>query len=486
MTLLDPDVWTGKLFSDTWRRGGGGTAPTVDVATGEKIGLIGLAGAEDVERAGIGARSAQRDWARASFRHRAAVMYRAADLLGQSVDELGDFLVRESGSTMAKACGEISKAVDELLAAAALADQPYGELMRHEDSSVLSFARRVPVGVVGVIAPWNAPIMLAMRSVAPALALGNAVILKPDLRTAVSGGIALARIFEAAGLPDQVFHVLPGDGTIGEALVRSRHTTAISFTGSSAVGHRVGEIAGGLLKKTVLELGGNNALIVLDDADLGAAVNNAAFGSMYHQGQICMATGRHLVHEKIADEYAALLAGYARSLVVGDPRSADVQIGPLISDEQTLRVHSIVEESVQAGALVRAGGTYASRFYQPTVLDHVRRDMRAYREEIFGPVIPITRFATDDEAVEFANDTQYGLSGAVHTASMARGLAVAERLRTGMVHVNGQTINDAANIPMGGVGDSGNGGRYGGRWNLDGFTYWQWVTARQTPMIYPV
>lgn len=485
LSLLDPEVWTGKIFSDGWRAGGAGTSPVIEVATGESIGIVGVADAHDVELAGKSAVAAQVEWAQASFRTRAGVMHRAAQAMADNLDDLAQFLVRESGSTIAKATGEIGKAIDELLAAAALADQPYGELVRHEDSTVLSMARRVPVGVVGVIAPWNAPIMLAIRSVAPALALGNAVLLKPDLRTSVSGGVALARIFELARLPDGVFHVLNGGGDIGEALVRSPHTSAISFTGSSAVGHRVGEIAGGMLKKTVLELGGNNAMIVLDDADVELAVNNAAFGSMYHQGQICMATGRHLVHHKVADEYVERLAAYARSLVIGDPRSPDVRIGPLIDDGQARRVHSIVDDSVKAGAVLQTGGRHDGRFYEPTVLDHVNPSMRAYREEIFGPVIPVTRFSTDDEAVELANGSKYGLSAAIHTVSMARGLALASRLHAGMIHVNDQTINDAAQVPMGGIGESGNGGRYGGRWNLDGFTYWQWVTARQTPRAYP-
>ncbi len=486
MSRCDFASVSGHLFSAGWRRGGGGTADVVEVATGERIGEIGLADEADVERAGAVAAEAQREWARASYKERADVMARASLALESMRADIVEMMIRETGGIRAKAEQEVTKALDELRSAAGLTDQPYGQLLPHDDTSVLSMARRVPAGVVGVIAPWNAPLMLAVRSVAPALALGNAVLLKPDVKTTLSGGVALARVFEAAGLPSGLLHVLPGGPEAGEAVVRSPHTRVISFTGSSATGRRVGEIAGGLLKRVVLELGGNNALIVLDDADLDAAVNNAAWGSLLHQGQICMATGRHLVHESIADEYVERLTAHARSLVVGDPRRPEVRVGPLIDARQALRVHDIVTGSVEAGAVLRTGGSHDGPFYKPTVLDRVTPGVRAFREEIFGPVIPVTRFSSDAEAVELAGQTEYGLSAAIHTGSVSRGLALAERLHTGMVHINGQTINDAAHIPMGGMGASGNGGRYGGHWNLDEFTFWQWVTARPTPPTYPV
>lgn len=485
MTQCDFDSAAGLMYSGQWRTGGSGIYEVREVATGEVIGSVALANENDVERAGTMAAAAQQDWAVASFKERAAVLVRAAAALEAMRTDVELLLVREGGAIARKARHEVDKALDELRAAAALLDQPTGQLLPHEDPSVLSMARRVPVGVVGVIAPWNAPLMLAMRSVAPALALGNAVLLKPDIKTALSGGVVLARIFEAAGLPEGLLHVLPGGAETGEAVVRSPHTQVISFTGSSAAGRRVGEVAGGLLKRVVLELGGNNAMIVLDDADLDAAVNNAQWGSFLHQGQICMATGRHLVHVSIADEYIRRLAEYAASLRVGNPTDAAVQIGPLISEEQAGRVQDIVEESVAEGAVIRTGGTRTGAYFQPTVLDGVTKDTPVFREEIFGPVVPVVRFSTDEEAAELAAETAYGLSAAIHTANISRGLALASKLRTGMVHINGQTINDAAHVPMGGMGASGNGGRYGGHWNLDEFTHWQWVTARPTAPVYP-
>lgn len=484
MNLLEPRSWEGSLFSGGWHPGSG-VRDIVSPATGERLGATGVAGPADIATAGRSAVRAAGVWAGTPFTERAAVLGRAAEVLARHRAEVAEWAIKETGAVRRKAEHEIELALGELRAAAALAAEPYGELLRAAGGP-LSFARRVPAGVIGVIAPWNAPLMLAIRSVAPALALGNAVVVKPDVQVPVSGGVVIARIFEEAGLPPGVLHVLPGDGEAGEALVTSPDNSVICFTGSSAVGRRVGELAGRLLKRAVLELGGNNAFIVLDDADLPAAVNNGLWGSLAHNGQICMAAGRHLVHEAVAEEYTALLAERAAALVVGDPADRDTVIGPLINARQVERVHGIVTDTIAAGARLRTGGAHDGRYYRPTVLDRVGPGTRAFAEEIFGPVMPVTTFRDDDEAVELATASEYALSGAVHTRSIERGLALSERLGTGMFHVNGQPINDAAHVPMGGLGASGNGGRYGGRWNLDEFTYWQWVSVRAAPPRYPI
>ena len=476
MQEWNPKSVSGKLFSSGWRAGGAGEFEVISPIDGLAAGIIGLADVDDVTRAGLAALEAQPPWAATSFRERGAVLERAAAALQSIRTDVEGVLIHESGSTRFKAHHEVDKTLDELRAAAGLVAAPQGEVLPHEDPSVMSIARRVPVGTVGVITPWNAPLMLAVRSVAPALALGNAVILKPDIKTAISGGAAIAAIFEEAGLPDGLLHILPGGPGVGEAVVRSPYTNVISFTGSSAAGKRVGEIAGGLLKRVVLELGGNNAIVVFDDADLDVAVNSGAMNTFRHQGQICMATGRHLVHERIADEYLARLTDVAKQMRVGDPRNEGIQLGPLISVDQAQRVQRIVEESEVGGATVVLGGTHDGTFYTPTVLDNVSAENIAFTSEIFGPVAPITRFKSDEEASLLANATAYGLSAAIHTRDIPRALSFAAQLKTGMVHINGDTINDAAHVPMGGMGASGNGGRYGGHWNLDEFTYWQWVT----------
>lgn len=474
MTTSDP---RSRIPTQEWGTGSGAIHPVVDAYGGGAIGSVRLATVADVDRAGVRARTAQPEWADSSFRERIAVLRRAEGALERLTDELRPLMQRETGAIAAKAAHEIEKTIDELRAAAQLPDHPDGVLLPHERPEVLSMARRVPVGVVGVIAPWNAPLMLAMRSIAPALALGNAVLLKPDPKTPLSGGSVIDLVFREAGLPPDVFQVVPGGADVGEALVGSPHTDMIAFTGSSAAGRRVGSLAGGLLKRVSLELGGNNAFIVLDDADLDRAVATGLRGSFAHQGQICMATGRHLVHESIADEYVERMVAHADAMTVGDPIDPGTDLGPLIDERQAARVEQIVTDSVAAGARLRTGGTRDGTRFAPTVLDDVDRANPAFEAEIFGPVVPVSRFATDDEALELASATDYGLSAAIHSRDVPRALALARRLRTGMVHINGQTVADSAHVPMGGMGASGNGSRFGGHWNLEEFTQWQWVTA---------
>ena len=400
--------------------------------------------------------------------------------------DIKDWIIRESGSVAPKADFELHAAANECYEASALASQSYGQLLRSE-APRLSFARRVPAGVVSVIAPFNFPVILSIRAVAPALALGNAVLLKPDPRTAIIGGITLARIFEEAGLPPGVLHVLPGGADVGEATITNPHVRIVSFTGSTAAGRKVGELAARHLKRVHLELGGNSALIVLDDADLDRAISAAAFGSFFHQGQICMTTGRHLVHESIADSYTQRLAAVADKLTIGNPAQQQVDLGPLIDTHQRDKVHAFVTSSVEVGAHLAAGGKYESLYYRPTVLDNVTPGMPAYDNEIFGPVAPVVRFSTLDQVVDLANSTEYGLSLGILTRDVMKGLELAERIPSGIVHINDQTVSDEAFNPFGGVGTSGTGSRLGGSdWNLDAFTETQWVTLQGQIFPYPM
>jgi benzaldehyde dehydrogenase (NAD) len=311
-------------------------------------------------------------------------------------------------------------------------------------------------------------------------------VLKPDPRTSVSGGALLAEMFAAAGLPDGVLHVLPGDADAGEALITDPDVRVIAFTGSTRAGRAVAKLAGEHLKRVHLELGGNSALIVLDDVDVDKATSVGAFGSFIHQGQICMSTSRHLVHSSIAKEYASALAARAEHLPVGDPFADQVALGPLIDEGQRDNVHRIVTASVDAGAALLTGGTYEGLFYRPTVLGDVPTSAPAYAEEIFGPVAPVVGFDSIDEAVELATGTDYGLSLGILTRDVYKGLELAERIPTGLVHINDQTVADEATIPFGGVGASGNGGRLGGaRANMEAFTETQWVTVRGDLPAYP-
>lgn len=485
MAILDDGRWDGKIFDGGWIDASGGTAPVREPATGGELGSSGVADTADLEAASRRAAEAQREWAAASFEERAAVLRRAGELFETHAEELHGWIMRETGAIPPKAGLETHVASQECFEAAAIASHPTGEILRSAQPR-MSLARRLPVGVVGVISPFNFPLILSSRSVAPALALGNAVVLKPDPRTAVSGGVIVARVLEEAGLPPGVLQLVPGGAEVGKALVEDPRVRVISFTGSTAAGRAVGEAAARNLKRAHLELGGNSALIVLDDVDIDLAVGAGAFGSFMHQGQICMTTGRHLVHEGIVDDYVAKLADKAEHIPVGDPSAEQVALGPIIDEAQRDKIHDMVTGSVDGGASLAAGGTYEGLFYRPTVLTGVTADSPAYANEVFGPVAPITPFSTLDEAVALAADTEYGLSLGILTRDVMRGVALADRIPSGIVHINDQTVSDEAVAPFGGVGASGTGSRLGGpAANIEAFTETQWLTLQGEITRYP-
>jgi benzaldehyde dehydrogenase (NAD) len=483
-SLLKTRDWAGKASSSGWKSTGA-VIEVLEPATGEVLAQVARAGAAEVRGAAAAAKQAQKPWAALPYQERAKIFRKAAQLLEDNRAEVATWIVRETGGIPPKAMFEIDSVLHLLHEAAAMLTQPRGLVLPSVEGTT-SLARRVPHGVVGVITPFNFPFLLTSRATLPALATGNAVVLKPDARTPVSGGVILALLLEAAGLPQGVLHMLPGEADAGEALVTDPDVTMVSFTGSTAVGRRVGELAGKHLKKVALELGGKNSLIVLDDADIDMAVCGAAWASWLHQGQICMSAGRHLVHRSLHDTYAQRLAEKARALPVGNPHTQQVALGPLITAKQVERVARIVQESLRMGAKLLAGGTFERQFYKPTVLTGVTPQMPAFREEIFGPVVSITAFDSDEEAIALANDSEYGLSAGVHTANVGRGMAIAERLDVGLVHVNEQTVNDDGTMPMGGRGASGNGSRHGGPANWDEFTQWQWTTVRNKAPGYPL
>ncbi|MCU1415842.1 MAG: benzaldehyde dehydrogenase [Schumannella sp.] len=483
MTLLT-DGWTDSLYSGGWRAGGGGVSDVIEPATGAALGSIGVASAEDVHSAAAAAAVAQRDWARRRPEERASVLRRAGLLFEQHAAEIEDWIVRETGAIAPKAQLETHIAAAECFEASALPSYPHGDVLTSNDPR-WSFARRLPAGVVTVIAPFNFPLILAIRAVAPALALGNAVLLKPDLRTAVSGGVGIARVFEEAGLPEGLLHLLPGGADVGEAAVVASEVRIIAFTGSTAAGRAVGALAGTHLKRVHLELGGNNALVVLPGADLPLAASAGAFGSFMHQGQICMTTGRHLVHESLYDDYVAALSEKATRLPIGDPAAGDVAIGPIIDEKQLLRIDDIVKRTVEAGGRVAAGATHEGLFYRPTVLTDLDANSAAWTEEVFGPVAPVRSFATLDEAAALAGENDYGLSLGI-LGDVGTAMDLADLVPSGKIHINEQTVSDEANAPFGGVGWSGNGSRIGGlETNLDAFTDTQWLTVRSSIAPYP-
>lgn len=483
--LLDPATYAGRIFDGAqWRTPLGGTRTVSEPATGAPLASAGIANAEDMVAAVGRAHAAQPAWAALNPRDRAAVLLRAATILQQHFDELALAIARETGGIVPKGQHEVKEAIVLCQIAAGLPMQSQGDVLPSVPGR-LSIARRVPHGVVGVISPFNFPLILGIRSVAPALALGNAVVLKPDPRTPVSGGVIMAEVFRRAGLPEGVLQVLPGDAEAGEALVTDAVVPMIAFTGSPGVGRRIGELAGRHLKKVSLELGGANNLIILDDVDLDAAASAAAFGAWFHQGQICMASNRVLVHEAVAEGLKQRLIGKAQHLPVGDGASGRVALGPMIDAKQLQRFDAVVKDTVKQGAKLEAGGSFEGLCYKPTVLSGVKPGMRSFDEEPFGPLVNLVTFRTDEEAVELANNSQGGLAAAVIGRNVARAMAIGQRLKAGMVHINDQTVNDECTNPFGGPGLGGNGSAVGGPADIDEYTRWQWLTLKDAPPAFP-
>src|SRR6202158_4164883 len=410
-SLLTPaEMWNAKIYSDGWKKPGLGTAVVIEKATGAKLGEIGIASAEDVAAATAAARGAQKEWAKQTGPKRGDVLREVSRLLLANSKEIADQLIRETGSIQAKAPWEVHITAREFLEAAELGSQPRGVLTATLEDGQQSLARRIPLGVVGIITPWNSPLILAARAVAPALAMGNAVILKTDVHTPIIGGVIFARLLEKAVMPNGLFHVLPGAAETGDALVKEPAINMISFTGSTRVGRQVGSIASGVLKRVSLELGGNNPYVVFDDPDIEAPSAAGAWGSFFHQGQICLTAGRHIVHERIADAYVKALVKKAKALVVGNPLDEKVQVGPIFNERQAANVERIVAETVAKGAKVVTGGSRKGLFFEPTVITGVMPGMAAFDEERFGPVAVISTFRNDDEAIALANQTDYGLT----------------------------------------------------------------------------
>jgi len=472
--------WLDPFLAD-WEPGTGSPVDVTEPATGRHLLTLNQSTPEDVARAAAAAAEAQAAWAEVSYVERAAILRRAAEIYEAHRDEFGSWTQRETGAVYNKMHHEQNFTIAELLNAATMPSQPYGKLVPSVSPGRLSMVRRVPAGVIGAITPWNSPSVLGMRVVAPALALGNAVVLKPDPQTPVCGGAMFLAVLREAGLPEGLLQVVVGGAETGEAIVTDSNVTRVSFTGSTAAGRRVGALAGERLKKVSLELGGNNALVVLEDADLDAAASAGAYASFQFQGQVCFATGRHIVHRSAAATYIDALVEKAKRLRLGDPFREEVDLGPIVNERQLARVDGIVQRSVAGGARLAVGGTHEGLFYRPTVLADVTTNLPVWTDETFGPVAPVVTFDTDEEALALANDSAYGLAGAVYSRSISRGLALAQRMRSGMVHVNDQTVNDEAVIPFGGMGLSGNGSRFGGEANWDEFTEWQWVSVRDEP-----
>jgi aldehyde dehydrogenase (NAD+) len=444
-------------------------------------------GREEARAAIEAAHAAFASWSALPFNRRAHYMAKVAEVFEKRKLQIVEALQGEGGGWFGKGMFETGYVPEIFHAAAAASYAPIGEVIPSEHGK-LSLAVRQPLGVVSVISPWNFPVLLTGRGIAFALAAGNTVVLKPSEETPYCGGLLYAEVFTEAGVPEGVLNVVTCSRAnvqaVGEELIENPRVKGVSFTGSTAVGRQVAARAGAHLKKCCVELGGKDALIVCDDADLERASAAASFGSFMHQGQICMSVEKVLVHEKVFDEFMRRFVERAAKLKVGDPKDKSNIIGPLINDRQAAKVKEQIEDAVARGARVVLGGRVNGRFVEPTILVGVTPDMKVYREETFGPVAPVIPFASDDQAVALANDTEYGLSSGVITRDEQRALAIARRLETGMCHINCSPVNDEPHAPFGGSKASGQ-GRHGGRWATETFTETRWITLERGGRAFP-
>jgi aldehyde dehydrogenase (NAD+) len=444
-------------------------------------------GREEARAAIEAAHAAFASWSALPFNRRAHYMAKVAEVFEKRKLQIVEALQGEGGGWFGKGMFETGYVPEIFHAAAAASYAPIGEVIPSEHGK-LSLAVRQPLGVVSVISPWNFPVLLTGRGIAFALAAGNTVVLKPSEETPYCGGLLYAEVFAEAGVPEGVLNVVTCSRAnvqaVGEELIENPRVKGVSFTGSTAVGRQVAARAGAHLKKCCVELGGKDALIVCDDADLERASAAASFGSFMHQGQICMSVEKVLVHEKVFDEFMRRFVERAAKLKVGDPKDKSNIIGPLINDRQAAKVKEQIEDAVARGARVVLGGRVNGRFVEPTILVGVTPDMKVYREETFGPVAPVIPFASDDQAVALANDTEYGLSSGVITRDEQRALAIARRLETGMCHINCSPVNDEPHAPFGGSKASGQ-GRHGGRWATETFTETRWITLERGGRAFP-
>jgi acyl-CoA reductase-like NAD-dependent aldehyde dehydrogenase len=427
-------------------------------------------------------------WASSSPAFRQRIFLRAADALERREADLMHMLAVETGCTAHFASVQVGFAQSLLRQCAALAYAPLGSILPSDDPDVRAQAIRRPAGVVGAIAPWNASLVLSGRAIAGPLALGNTLVLKPSEESPFTGGTIWAEVFAEAGLPAGVLNVIthaPGTaGVVGDVMLSHPAVRRINFTGSTITGRRLAEAAGRHLKRLVLQLSGQNPLLILEGVDLDYAVSAATYGAFVHQGQVCMCARRIYVERTIADDFIERFAAKVDSLPIGDPLDPATVVGPLINQWAGSLIARRVEEAVGAGAKVLAGGAAEGPCYRPTVLTNVAPESELAFEETFGPVVIVEVVEDADEAVRLANSSGFGLAAGVLARDSDKGLEIARRLDAGIIHVNDQPVNDEPQMPFGGVKDSG-WGRFGVGFAVDEFTELQWLSARTAPRSFP-
>jgi acyl-CoA reductase-like NAD-dependent aldehyde dehydrogenase len=462
------------------------TFDRLDPVTGEVATRAAAASIADAQKAADAAGAAFPEWSAVSPGERRRLLLKAADCLQAKAGDFAAAVVAETGSPAHWAHFNVGLAADMIREAASMTTQIAGEVIPSNRPGSTAMAIRQAVGVILSIAPWNAPIILGVRAIAMPLACGNTVVFKASENCPRTHAL-IVEAFREAGLPKGALNLVtnaPADaGRIVETLIAHPKVKRINFTGSTRVGRIIAETAARYLKPVLLELGGKAPLLVLDDADLDDAVNAAVFGAFANQGQICMSTEKIVVDRTIADAFVERFAARAAALPYGDPRG-HVVLGACISADAVRRVGELIGDAVAKGAVIAAGGPSDTSIMAATVLDRITPAMRIYDEESFGPVVCVIRAENEADAIRIANDTEYGLSSAVFTRDIGRGLRVAARIESGICHINGPTVHDEAQMPFGGVKASGY-GRFGGKAAIDAFTELRWITIQTEPMHYP-
>ncbi|MCX8002573.1 MAG: aldehyde dehydrogenase family protein [Anoxybacillus mongoliensis] len=452
----------------------------INPANGESIGEATVSSEQDVEQAVLAAKRAQKAWALVPAPKRAEVLYKVGMLLQERKEQMARLLTMEMGKVIEEARGEVQEGIDMAFYMAGEGRRLFGDTTPSELPNKFAMSVRAPVGVVGLITPWNFPIAIATWKSFPAIVAGNAVVWKPALETPIMAQ-QLAQIFEKAGLPNGVFNVVHGRGSVvGEALVKHPDIKVISFTGSNEVGRRIAETCGRQLKKVSLEMGGKNAIIVMDDADISLAVEAIIWSAFGTSGQRCTACSRIIVHERVRQQLEERLLAAMDTLTVGNGLEEGVKVGPVINQEALQKIHHYVQMGKNEGATLLAGGyimqgdQYKGGFYYaPTLFTNVTPTMTIAREEIFGPVASIISVHSLEEAIEVNNSVDYGLSSAIFTRDIHRAFTAMRDFDTGIVYVNAGTTGAEIHLPFGGTKGTGNGHRDSGVAALDVFTEWK-------------
>ena len=471
-------AYTKQYIAGKWREGRGKEMSNYNPYTGDLLYTYKGASKEDVDDAYLAAEAAAEEWALTTPMEKIQMMKKLIPAIESLSDDITSCNLEEGGKTISSGSFDAFSMIDAVEDAMRYPPMLTGTIMPSNVSGRECFGFRMPKGVVGIISPWNHPFGLAVRYIMPAIACGNAVVLKPSSDTPGSAMI-IAEAFDKAGFPPGLFNAVAGSGAeIGDYFVTHPAPAMISFTGSSPVGARIAELAGGKFKDVALEMGGNNVMIVLEDADIKRAAQSAVVGKFLLNGQVCMAVNRFIVSDAVHDQFVDELVAVAKSLKCGNPSEADTFIGPLINSKQVKAVEELIQGTIAAGAAVVLEGKTEGNVVHPWVFSNVTNDMPTAANEVFGPVCSVIKIHSDEEAVKIANDTEYGLSGCIWTKDIYRGVKLSKLVQTGNMHINDHPISAENHVLFGGEKASGR-GRSGGQWYVNAFTKERMITVHE-------